>query len=129
MSTKPLHNEPASSTALPPSTTLDNVTQKTSLVVSLLALGLMVGGLITTLEGGMTLSVSTKVIPVSAFWQITQVPRGLAVMSAGIILLALLPSVRVGLALYLYLRRRKLLEALVALIVLGELLLSMWLEG
>jgi len=116
-------------TASMPSTEFDSVTRKISLVVSLLALGLMVGGLIATLRHSASLTAATKVLPLSAFRHIAQAPRGLLVMSTGIFLLALLPSVRVGLALYLYLRRRNLLEALIALVVLCELLLSMWLEG
>ena len=46
-------------------------------------------------------------------------------MSAGIVLLALLPTARVLLALALYARQRSVLDALAGLVVLLELLTSM----
>ena len=101
--------------------------RKVSLIVSLAALGLMIGGLLVTLADGPHLTSATVALPVSAFWHIAQAPPGLAAMSVGIILLALLPSVRVVLALWLYSRQRLGFDALVALVVLLELLLSMWL--
>jgi hypothetical protein len=116
-------------TEFTPTDKLEGLMRKVSLRLSLVALGLMVGGLIATLHSGISLTVDTAAIPVFAFRHIAQAPRGLVVMSAGIVLLALLPSVRVALAMYLYIRHRKGVEALVAMVVLFELLLSMWLEG
>jgi hypothetical protein len=89
MSKRPLNTESVASAKL------DSVMRKVSLVVSLLALGLMVGGMIEALNDGISLTAATAVIPVSAFRHSAQAPRGLAVMSAGIILLVLLPGVRV----------------------------------
>jgi uncharacterized membrane protein len=53
------------------------------------------------------------------------VPVALAVMSVGIVLLALLPILRVLLALWLYGRRRDMLNALAALVVFLELVISL----
>jgi uncharacterized membrane protein len=111
------------------SDTLETVMQRVSLIVSLVALGFMVGGLVVTLSQGVPLTAATTALPVSEFRRITRVPLGLATMSAGIIMLAVLPSMRVVVALWLYIRRHQALEALVALIVLLELLLSMRLGG
>lgn len=108
---------------------LEAVMQRVSWCVSLLALGLMVAGLVITVSRGMPLTAAVTALPVSEFRRITQVPLGLAAMSAGIILLAVLPSMRVMVALWLYIRHHKALDALVALIVLLELLLSMRLGG
>ncbi|HRX04609.1 MAG TPA: DUF1634 domain-containing protein, partial [Anaerolineae bacterium] len=52
-------------------------------------------------------------------------PRALAAMSGGILMLALLPVLRVLLALGIYARQRVLIDALAALVVLIELLISM----
>jgi uncharacterized membrane protein len=103
------------------------VMRKVSLIISLVALALMIGGLFVTLASGTSLTSATETLSVSAFRHTTQVSPGLVAMSAGIVLLALLPGVRVGLALWLYGRQRQGVDALVALIVLLELLLSMWL--
>ncbi len=54
---------------------------------------------------------------------------GLWAMSAGILLLALLPMVRVFLSFLLFLRERDVLDVAVALIVLLELLASMSVRG
>lgn len=100
--------------------------QKVSRIVSVIALGLMVVGFVdllvsgtsVTIPGGSVLSLPTLAHP-------GQAPISLVAMSTGIILLALLPSVRVLLALRLYLRQRDVVDTLVALVVLLELLLSM----
>jgi uncharacterized membrane protein len=108
---------------------LDILMQKLSLIVSLVALGVMLGSLLGALGSGTPVTVSTATLPISAFHHIAQTPLWLATMSIGIILLAILPCMRVAAALWLYIRRKKVLDILVALIVLLELLLSMWLEA
>lgn len=109
---------------------LEAMMQKVSLVVSLTAVGLMGAGFINawvnhasfTLPGQAALPLPTLVQPRRA-------PAGLVAMSAGIVLLALLPMVRVLLALALYVRRQSVLDALAGLVVLLELLTSMQAGG
>ena len=107
---------------------LEILMQKFSLIISLVALGIMIGGLVGTLGSGTPVTAATATLPIAAFHHIAQTPLWLATMSIGIVLLALLPCMRVAVALWLYIRRKKVLDILVALIVLLELLLSMWLE-
>jgi uncharacterized membrane protein len=105
---------------------LEATMQRVSLLISLVGLGLMVAGFIDMLIVGASLSVPGRsVLALPKLAHPSQVPISLAVMSAGIVLLALLPALRVLLALGLYLRRHNILNALVALIVFMELLLSM----
>jgi hypothetical protein len=100
--------------------------RRVSLIVSLIGLGLMLAGFLDMLISGASLSIpGGSVLPLPRFAHPSQVPMSLAAMSAGIVLLALLPSLRVLLALWLYLRRHSILNSLVALIVFVELLLSM----
>lgn len=100
--------------------------QRLSLIVSLVGLGLMLAGFLDMLILGTSSSIpGGSVLPLPRFTHPSQVPIGLAAMSAGIVLLALLPSLRVLLAMWLYLRRHSILNTLVALIVFVELLLSM----
>jgi hypothetical protein len=102
--------------------------QKISLWVSLLAMGLMVAGFVGMLLGGLPDSLpGGSVLPLPALAHPTHAgaPASLMAMSAGIVLLALLPTLRVVLALVLYARRRGFLNAVVALVVLLELITSM----
>ncbi|MGE0826190.1 MAG: DUF1634 domain-containing protein [Candidatus Binatia bacterium] len=104
--------------------------QKVSMLVSVIALGLMVVGFLDLVVSGTSVTIpGGSVLSLPALAHPGQAPISLVAMSAGIILLALLPSVRVVLALRLYLRRRDVLNALVALVVLLELLLSMGAGG
>ncbi|NPA90652.1 MAG: DUF1634 domain-containing protein [Chloroflexi bacterium] len=57
------------------------------------------------------------------------VPWGLWAMSAGIVLLALLPMLRVFLALILFFRLRRWIDVAAGFIVFVELLLSIHVEG
>jgi hypothetical protein len=115
----------------PPSSTteaqndLEAMMQKVSLGISLVSLGLMVIGFVDMLVNGTSLSmpgVSTPSPLMLMSWP--KVPASLVAMSVGIVLLALLPTVRVLLALWLYIHRREMLNSLVALTVFLELLLS-----
>jgi len=107
---------------------LESLMQKLSLIISLVALGIMIGGLLGTLGSGTPVTAATATLPIADFHHIAQTPLWLATMSIGIVLLAILPCMRVAVALWLYIRHKKVLDTLVALIVLLELLLSMWLE-
>jgi uncharacterized membrane protein len=105
---------------------LEATMQRVSLIVSVVGLGLMVAGFVDKLIIGASFSVpGGSVLPLLRLSQPLQVPASLVAMSAGIVLLALLPAIRVLLALWLYLRRHSVLNTLVALIVFVELLLSM----
>lgn len=100
--------------------------QKVSLVVSLMAVGLMIGGSVAMLLGGTDLSLpGGSVLAFSALVHSSRAPASQVAMSAGILLLALLPLVRVLLALAFYTRWRRTLNAFVAILVFLELLVSM----
>jgi hypothetical protein len=104
--------------------------RKVSQIVSAVAVGLMLAGLAGNLLVGSHLSLpGGSVMPLHDFLQLPIHPLGLAAMSAGIIMLALLPAVRVLLALDIYVRQRVLVDALAALAVLVELLVSMRAAG
>jgi hypothetical protein len=105
---------------------LDARMQQVSLIVSLVGLGLMLAGFVDLLLKHVTFAFpGDPVLPLPGFVHVSQVPVSLVAMSGGIVLLALLPAIRVLLALWLYLCRRSILNTLVALIVFVELLLSM----
>ena len=99
--------------------------QKLSLVTSLLGLGLMVFGFADFVMGGAPLSMPgvTALSPL-LMKSGTQISLSLLTMSAGIVILALLPIVRVLLALSLYARNRQVLNVIVALLVFIELVMS-----
>jgi uncharacterized membrane protein len=109
--------------------TLGNIEAKTrrvSLIVSLVSVSLMILGFTDAVLNGTTLSVPGRsVLPVSMLLHVSQVPVSLATMSVGVLLLALLPAVRVLLAVVLYISERGALNAAVSLVVLVELLVSM----
>jgi uncharacterized membrane protein len=105
---------------------LEATMQQVTLITSMVGLGLMIAGFVDILIVGTSLSIpGSSVLPLLKLAHPLQVPTSLVAMSAGIVLLALLPTIRVLLALWLYLRRHSVLNTLVALIVFVELLLSM----
>lgn len=100
--------------------------QKVSLAISVLSLGLMMAGMtLFLLRGNFVAVPGSSVLPASDFIHPLQYRTTMLVMSAGIILLALLPALRVLMALSLYIRSRVLINILAALIVLVELIFSM----
>jgi uncharacterized membrane protein len=99
--------------------------QKISLVTSIVGLGLMAFGLVDVLLRGTSPSIPGMVALSSVMLQAgAQIPLGLAAMSAGIVVLALLPILRVLLAQSQYLHNHQLLNVVVALLVFVELLVS-----
>jgi len=108
-----------------PENDLETKMRTISLVVSLLGLGLMVFGFVDVLLHGASLSLPgmAALTPLTLKTG-TQIPLGLAAMSAGIVLLSLLPILRVLLALSLYMQSRQVLNIVVALLVFIELLVS-----
>lgn len=104
---------------------LDVKMQKISLVTSLLGLGLMVFGFADLVMHGAPLSIPGVTALSSMLVKSgTRMSLSLLTMSAGIVVLALLPIVRVLLALSLYARNRQVLNMVVALLVFIELLVS-----
>jgi uncharacterized membrane protein len=104
---------------------LESRMQKISLVTSVLGLGFMVFGFVDVLIHGTSLSIpGMAALSPLMIKSGTRIPSSLLAMSAGIIVLALLPILRVLLALSLYLRNRQVLNVLVALVVFIELLVS-----
>jgi uncharacterized membrane protein len=106
---------------------LEGTMKRVSLVLALVGFALMVAGLILMLSGGASFSSlgmsALSILPLAAW---THASLGLVLTSSGIILLALLPLVRVLLALRLYLKSQNLLDTGATLIVVLELLLSTW---
>jgi uncharacterized membrane protein len=104
--------------------------QKISMGASLLGLGLMVFGFIYLVVQGHPLSIpgvaalSPQVIRTGA-----QISPSLLAMTAGIGVLALIPILRVLLALLIYLRNHQLLNVVVALVVFIELIVSIRMGG
>jgi uncharacterized membrane protein len=108
-----------------PTEGLEERMRKVSLVVSLLGLGLMCYGFVQTLFSGTAFSLpGHAVLPLKNLLSLPTASLGLVSMSAGVILLAMLPAIRVVLALWLYVRSRDPLSSAVALVVLLELLAS-----
>jgi len=94
--------------------------------MSAVALALMVAGFIwfAVSKHEVTLPGQCGLLPTD--WLAAgQAPPGLVLMSAGMILLGLLPLVRVGLALAFYLRQRAVKDALAAAAVVVILFISM----
>jgi uncharacterized membrane protein len=109
---------------------LEERMRKVSLGVSLAGVGLMVAGFVDMLINEASFSIpGGSVLPLPSLVHLSQTPLSLVAMSAGIVLLALLPALRVLLALWLYLRHRDGLNTLAALIVFLELLLSIVIGG
>jgi uncharacterized membrane protein len=96
-----------------------------SLVVSVVGLGLMCLGFLDWLLNETSFLLPGDSVPsLSSLLRLQSTGLSLVVMSAGIVLLGMIPTIRVTLACWLYLRERDLLSALIALIVLLELMLS-----
>jgi uncharacterized membrane protein len=109
-----------------PSQKLEETMQKVSRVVSLTGLGLMLAGLFTYFIGSTNFSLPGEpVIPLQNFLQAGGDPLSLVLMSSGILLFALLPLLRVILALWTYSSKKAWLNTLASFIVFLELLFSM----
>lgn len=105
---------------------LEQHMRRVSQVVSAAAVVLMVAGLLGTVMSGAALALpGGSVMALHDLLRLPIHPLALAAMSGGIVMLALLPVLRVLLALGIYARQRVLIDALAALIVLIELLISM----
>ncbi len=104
---------------------LEVAMQFLSRVVSLVGIGCMSFGFIRLIiVRGVLILPGDPTLPFPEFLQITHEPISLLSMSVGIIMLALLPSVRVLIAFFTYLHRKDMVDVLVAFIVFLELLFS-----
>lgn len=109
-----------------PSQKLEETMQKVSRVVSLTGLGLMLAGLFAYFISSTHFSLPGEpVIPLQDFLQAGGDPLSLVLMSTGILLFALLPLLRVILALWTYSSKKAWLNTLASFIVFLELLFSM----
>ncbi len=109
-----------------PSQKLEETMQKVSRVVSLTGLGLMLAGLFAYFISSTHFSLPGEpVIPLQDFFQAGGDPLSLVLMSSGILLFALLPLLRVILALWTYSSKKAWLNTLASFIVFLELLFSM----
>jgi uncharacterized membrane protein len=111
----------------PPGVDLDTRMRKFSQIISAIALGLMVIGFISV--STQHLPLSTSVLPLSELFNFSQNPPGLVAMCLGIALLALLPALRVLLALILFIPKGVWVNILAAIMVLLELLFSLKIGG
>ncbi len=104
---------------------LDAHMRTVSQAVSAVALTLMIAGFAAAmLSGHNAKGLDEPVVPLGQLVRSAAGSWPFAAMSVGIALLALLPSARVLLAAWAYLRQRKLTDVIVALLVLAELILS-----
>ncbi len=109
-----------------PAEDLEVVMKRASLLVSLAALALMVGGLSAHLaRERLAAWPGDAVIPLSGLLHPLAADPAVLVVSAGVLLLGLLPAMRVLLALGIYLGRRKSADVAVALVVILELAASL----
>jgi uncharacterized membrane protein len=105
---------------------LEPMMRNISLATSLLGVGLMIFGFLEWfIQGGSSSMPGVAVLPPMLIRPATGVSPALRTMGAGIVVLALLPIVRVLLALSLYARNRQVLNVAVALLVFIELLVSL----
>lgn len=111
-----------------PAEQLETATRTLSLVVSFLALALMLAGFLPVLAGYVTVAQGEAMLSPRGLANPAPLSWALWSMSLGILLLATLPVVRVGLTLVLFVSRRDGREVAVALLVLAELALSIMLK-
>jgi hypothetical protein len=108
-----------------PEENLEAKMQKVSLVVSLVGLGFMCFGFLGWLLSATSMLLPGNPVPsLSNLLRLQSTGLSLWAMSTGIVLLGVIPAIRVTLACWLYLRGRDLRSALIAFIVLLELMLS-----
>ena len=111
--------------AVTPAGELESKMQKISLLISFAALGLMIVGFVTALLTHHHLAIPGRAaLPFGRLFALHSISNGFSEMTAGIILLAALPTARILLAMWLYIRSRSLIDTIVAVVVLLELIFS-----
>lgn len=111
-----------------PATNVEARSKKIALVFSLIALGLMICGFAGSVANNGFSLPGCPVLPFSALGRLSLSSADMRCMSIGIILLATLPAVRVITALWRYFRAADMLNAVIALVILMELALSIWIR-
>jgi len=105
---------------------LEVAMKRASLVVSLAALALMVGGLCWHLAARrLPVWPGDTVIPLAGLFHPRRADPAILAASAGMLLLGLLPAMRVVLALGIYAGRRRWADVVLAIIVVLELAASL----
>jgi uncharacterized membrane protein len=93
----------------------------------LASVGLMVSGFLDTLvQKNATQFPGPSTISPAALSHLSNNPLGFAAMSAGLLLFLFTPSLRVLLGIESFVRKREIINVLVALIVLAELIISIF---
>jgi len=101
-----------------------------SLAASALASILMVAGLLDLWFAGMPGNLpAVPAVPLRSLLRLQGGTAGILALSAGIVLLSVVPTVRVVLALGIYLRQGRARSAVISLIVILELLVSFYHGG
>ena len=96
-------------------------------IVILASFGLMVPGFLDAMiQHGPVLLPGPSTTPLSDVWHISSAPAGLLAMSVGLLLFLVIPSLRVLLGLEDFVRRREIISVVAALIVLAELIISIF---
>ncbi len=109
---------------------LETLMRRIAAVVSFVAVGLMAVGFVdVALSTPIHQFPGPAAIPIGRLIHGTGVAWGLWAMSAGIVLLALLPLLRVLLALILFVKQRAWVNTMAGLVVFVELLMSIHVEG
>ena len=101
-----------------------------SLAASILASILMIAGVLDLWLTGFPWDPNAvAIVPLRSLLRLRGGGAGILALSGGVVLLALVPTVRVILALGIYLRQGKISSALVTLVVVLELLVSFYHGG
>lgn len=109
---------------------IERVMRRIATVVSIVAVALMIVGYAGAfLPNALPPIPGAPALPPQKIFTLQGDGWGLWAMSTGIFLLALLPPVSVLLAFAFFVRKRRLLDAAVALVVLLELFISMQIKG
>ena len=109
---------------------LDAAMKTVSQVGSVIGFGLMLAGFVAMwINGSASGLPGDSALPLAVMLHPAHAPLNMAVVSAGIIVLALIPVVKVVLALWLYLRRRDAPNSGISLVLFLELLVSTFAGG
>ena len=106
---------------------IETAMRSISLISSGIAVVLMVGGMIELWAFGNSADLShVAVVPLRSLMRLQGGSAGVLALSAGVVLLALVPTFRVMLALGIYLRRNQIRNIAITIVVILELLISFY---
>ncbi|MGA7875896.1 MAG: DUF1634 domain-containing protein [Desulfoferrobacter sp.] len=104
---------------------LENKNHKVSMLISIVALGLMaIGFVATVMDTHHMMLPGTAALPLAQLISAHSIFNGLPAMTIGVILLAFLPTARILWAVWIYFKSRNFLDVAVAIVVLLELFFS-----